>query len=481
MKPIYIKMRAFGSYKDELIEFDKAEGGLFLITGDTGAGKTTIFDAITFALYGKTSGGKRDGAMMRSQYAPESIRTEVTFRFLYDGEAYTVVRSPKQPNYKKVKGEERYEELVMPDKTSYIGKKDEIDQKIKEIIGLTAEQFTQIAMLAQGDFMKLLHASSEERKDIFAQIFDTKIYALIQKELWGRSKVIAGQMEENKKDIIRELERVRCINGSAYMETWEQNKREGLFRNRRSDSLLELIADMTQEAKRKQAEIRENKEKCEKEFTELNLKMRQADGINKLFEDLENFEQELKEFKEKESYIDEIRQRSEKGSNALLVEKDYIDLIQKERALSECEERFNHLEQWIKENEMLLEELRVQLDKVQAEYNENVPILHMEIEKLKESTERFKELERLENALKKLKKEIADLEISWNAQMAEKNSMENQLKELAEKTEALRKCTSNVEVAAPRSSRSHLFSFSFISDDIASNSGKPKSKSQIAS
>lgn len=456
MKPIYIKMRAFGSYRDELIEFDKLDGGLFLITGDTGAGKTTIFDAITFALYGKTSGGKRDGAMMRSQYAPESIKTEVTFKFLYDGAEYIVIRSPKQPNYKKLKNQERYEklknplpekvELIMPDATSYIGKKEEIDNKIKEIIGLTAEQFTQIAMLAQGDFMKLLHASSEDRKEIFAKIFDTRIYELIQKELWTLSKEIAGQLEDNKKDIIRELERVRCIGDSIYVREWEERKNTGLFRNSMEDSPLNLVYDITQEGKNKQIKIRDNQERNEKELSDLKLKMQQADSINCLFKELERFQKAYFELKERAGDIEEIKQKTEKGSNALLVEKDYIDLHKKEKILEDCKKRLNILEKWIEDNRLRLKELKLQSEKAKAEYDENSPLLLTEIEKLKESDERFKELELVGNTLIKLKNEMSELKIKLDKGITEKNHLEEKRKKLEENTDTLRKKVQNIDV-----------------------------------
>lgn len=456
MKPIYIKMKAFGSYTNELIEFDKVDNGLFLITGDTGAGKTTIFDAITFALYGKTSGGKREGAMMRSQYAPESIKTEVEFKFLYNEEEYVVIRSPKQPNYKKVKDGERYEklkkpisekvELIMPDNTTYMGKKEEIDNKIKDIIGLTAEQFTQIAMLAQGDFMKLLHASSEDRKAIFSQIFDTKIYAYIQKELWGRSKAIAGQFEDNKKDIIRELERVQCIDNSVYAQVWEERKREGFFKNNMEDSPLKVVFDITQEAKKQQIRTRADKEQKEKELSDLDLKIRQADSINRLFQEMERFELELGKLKEKKNEMEEIKKKTERGTDALLVEKDYTDFIKKEKALSDCEDRLRMLQKWMEDNKPNLEKLRKKLEKAKAECDNETPLIHTEIEKLKESMEKFEEMKRIENSLKKSEKEISDLERAQKKLVEEQCSLEEQLKRLMEETEILRKNIGNVEV-----------------------------------
>src|SRR5690606_13579283 len=102
MKPIYIKMSAFGSYAgEEIVNFSDVASGIFLITGDTGAGKTTIFDAITYALYDQTSGGKRNGEMMRSQYADDDTRTYVEYSFIYHGKTYTIIRSPRQERLSK--------------------------------------------------------------------------------------------------------------------------------------------------------------------------------------------------------------------------------------------------------------------------------------------------------------------------------------------------------------------------------------------
>ena len=198
MRPVRLTMSAFGSYAGvQEIDFTKIHSGLFLITGDTGAGKTTIFDAIMYALYDRTSGGRRDGNMMRSQYASEDTDTYVEYVFSYRGQEYTVRRNPEYLRVgkrRKADGSLRYVKetakvsLLLPDGREYQGKKRETDQKIQEIIGLDAGQFTQIAMIAQGDFLKLLHAESKERKKIFSQIFQTQIYWRIQEALKEKGK-----------------------------------------------------------------------------------------------------------------------------------------------------------------------------------------------------------------------------------------------------------------------------------------------------
>ena len=164
MKPEKLILSAFGSYAGRTeIDFTVQTGGLFLITGDTGAGKTTIFDAITYALYGEASGGGRSGAMMRSQYAKSVTETYVEFSFLYAGESYRVRRNPEYKIVKELKNGKLREqkvpavvELTLPDGTVYPEKRSQTDAKIEELIGLTKEQFTQTAMIAQGSLCKLL-------------------------------------------------------------------------------------------------------------------------------------------------------------------------------------------------------------------------------------------------------------------------------------------------------------------------------------
>ena len=223
MKPEKLVISAFGPYAGRTeIDFTKLGGqGIYLITGDTGAGKTTIFDAIMYALYDRTSGGRRDGNMMRSQYASEDTDTYVEYVFSYRGQEYTVRRNPEYLRVgkrRKADGSLRYVKetakvsLLLPDGREYQGKKRETDQKIQEIIGLDAGQFTQIAMIAQGDFLKLLHAESKERKKIFSQIFQTQIYWRIQEALKEKGKDLYIALKESESDIRREMERVEPEN-----------------------------------------------------------------------------------------------------------------------------------------------------------------------------------------------------------------------------------------------------------------------------
>lgn len=181
MRPVKLVMSAFGSYAGEVcIDFSQIPGGLFLITGDTGAGKTTIFDAITYALYDRTSGGNRDGNMMRSQYAKAETDTYVEYTFSYQEKEYTIRRNPEYMRLGKRRyadGSPRYVkespkvELILPDGSVFKGKKRETDQKITEIMGLECRSVYAIAMIAQGRFLKTSACRIKRRKKTFPEYF----------------------------------------------------------------------------------------------------------------------------------------------------------------------------------------------------------------------------------------------------------------------------------------------------------------------
>ncbi len=207
MKPIRLTISAFGSYagNEKAIDFSKVSEGLFLISGDTGSGKTTLFDAITFALYGMTSGGIRSGNMMRSQYAFPSQETYVEFTFDYDGEIYTIYRNPQyQIEKTKKNGEIKLQDvkekiwIEYPDGERREGRIKEMNQEIISIVGLDFEQFTQIAMIAQGDFMKLLRAKTEDKKKIFSKLFHTEICFVLEERLKRAKSQLDKKLEENE-------------------------------------------------------------------------------------------------------------------------------------------------------------------------------------------------------------------------------------------------------------------------------------------
>ncbi len=206
MKPNKLTISAFGPYAGEtVVDFTLlGESGLYLITGDTGAGKTTIFDAITFALFGEASGDNRESGMFRSKYADPETPTFVELEFLYGGKTYTVRRNPTYER-KKARGEGVTEEkasaaLFMPD-GRIVTKDREVKNEVEAIIGINRDQFVQISMIAQGDFLKLLLSSTNDRSEIFRKIFGTMKYKTFQERLKNDTFEAKRLWEDNKKEL----------------------------------------------------------------------------------------------------------------------------------------------------------------------------------------------------------------------------------------------------------------------------------------
>ncbi|MBQ7535375.1 MAG: AAA family ATPase [Stomatobaculum sp.] len=226
MRPVRLTMQAFGSYGRKTdVDFTITSQNLFLITGDTGAGKTTLFDAIVFALYGEASSAanKKDGAELQSQYAPAGTEpfVELTFTERAGGveEEYTVRRVPRhmRPAKRKNAAEQSVSEsvsLTMPDGTEYPQK--ETDRKLEEIVGLTKSQFMQVAMIAQGEFMELLRADSNRKKEIFRKLFGTGLFQQIVEELAERRKGKLSAMADIRSACQQE------VSHASVPENWER-------------------------------------------------------------------------------------------------------------------------------------------------------------------------------------------------------------------------------------------------------------------
>lgn len=201
MRPLKMTLSAFGPYPGQtLVDFDKlGKSGLYLITGDTGAGKTTLFDALTFALYGEASGDNREPGMLRSKYAKPETPTFVDLVFDYAGQNYQIRRNPQYERPAKrgsgTTSQRAEAELHLPDGRT-LTKGAEVDAEIQSILGINRRQFSQIAMIAQGDFLKLLLASTEERKGIFRQIFRTEPFQKLQDALKQEASRLGTEGEQ---------------------------------------------------------------------------------------------------------------------------------------------------------------------------------------------------------------------------------------------------------------------------------------------
>ena len=219
MRPIKLTVSAFGPYAGKTeFDFDKlGTGGLYLITGDTGAGKTTIFDAITYALYGDPSGNNREVSMFRSKYASDETPTFLKLIFNYKGKNYTIKRNPEYERAAQrgsgLTKQTAAVELILPDGKP-ITKTREVDKEINNIIGINRDQFCQIAMIAQGDFLKLLIAPTKDRIEIFRHIFKTKLYSDLQDRLKSELSVLNNDCSKIKQSISQYIAGINCSNSS---------------------------------------------------------------------------------------------------------------------------------------------------------------------------------------------------------------------------------------------------------------------------
>ena len=396
MKPLKLTMSAFGSYAGKnVIDFTGQQQGIFLITGDTGAGKTTIFDAITYALYNQPSGGERNGNMMRSQYAQPEAETYVELEFLYRGQTYRVRRNPDYKITKTLKNGKIREqkvphsvELTLPDGTVFPEKKNATDAKIIEILGLTADQFSQIVMIAQGDFLKLLYTKSDERKMIFSKLFRTDIYWKIQENLRRKSMEMDERIQENDRAFEQEKSRIIPLPESEELPL---------------DELVERLRERLKDALKEQNLRRANVE-------ELNKKITKYEEINKLFVSLEKIRQTGKELEARQVESKERRQQIE---NALKADKVLVAEQQNLRQQQEVEQSVQaiaKMEETLTNNQEMFETLKTQLQEVEAEQKREAADIQKKMLALEQSFPSYEALQNARSEEQQAKKVWEDLE-----------------------------------------------------------------------
>ena len=286
MKPLKLTMSAFGSYADvQAIDFSGLSG-LYLIMGETGAGKTTIFDAISFALFGKASGSSRDNySMLRSDFAAENVKTYAEFDFAAGGNRYRILRAIKKNGIDAA--------LTLPDGTSISGER-AVKQKITEIIGLDRDQFAQIVMIAQNDFLRFLQSGTEDRVKILRRIFGTEAIKQFQEQL----KAFAKREGENRDLIIRDFERhqVDIYKRGEQFALWEMEIKEDKAALLEADKKLALF---------------------DKEKLALAASLAVAEELAKKFADLSKSRNELEIHNLKANEIEVLKIHAARGETAL--------------------------------------------------------------------------------------------------------------------------------------------------------------------
>ncbi len=414
MRPINLTISAFGPYAGRMtLDMNRlGERGLYLITGDTGAGKTTIFDAITFALYGEASGDQRQSDMLRSKYAAPDMPTEVELTFLYGGQSYTVRRNPEYLRPAK-KGSgmtmQRAEaQLTYPD-GRILTKTKAVTAAIEELLGLNRSQFTQIAMIAQGDFLKLLLASTEDRLDIFRKILKTELYQNLQQRLSRQSSELRQQCDQARGSIGQYVEGLSCEKDGEFYDRLENAKNGEVP----LADIIELVDEMTNSDRTGKELLDSRISAVNAEIEQLNLAIGQGIEQEKTEAALTQAKMDLKEAeqtyeealrvyneeKDREPARVQLREKIALEENGL---KQYDALEQAQAAYRETETGLLQASQQIEIQLEILEKLKSELDDLKEEQlklqdaGRQTAVLEG---KLAQARERSDALEDLETAL----------------------------------------------------------------------------------
>ena len=289
MRPLKLTLSAFGPYAGHTeIDLEKlGEKGLYLITGDTGAGKTTIFDAITYALYDAPSGTNRDTSMFRSKYASPETPTFVEMTFSCGGKVYTVRRNPEyeRPAKRgsKMTKQKAEAELHLPDGRGVLDKPKEVNAELTQIIGLDRSQFSQIAMIAQGEFLKLLTAETKDRQEIFRKIFKTNCYEVLQNRLKDSANTLYRKCEAARASVQQYIGGIVCAEGDMLREKAQQAK-EGKLPFAETVELFETLIDRDEA---EDAACARQFEVLEEKIGAVNARLIKADERRKMREALE--------------------------------------------------------------------------------------------------------------------------------------------------------------------------------------------------
>ena len=343
MRPIEITMSAFGPYAGEinLNMLELGEKGLYLITGDTGAGKTTIFDAICFALFGEASGGSREAAMLRSKYADADTPTFVDMSFAHGGKEYHIRRNPEYMRPAKrgdgLKKELPNAELTMPD-GSVITKVKDVNAAVVELLGIDRGQFSQIAMLAQGDFLKLLLAETKERQEIFRKLFKTEFYQTLQNKLDDERKKSYIICQDAGKSVKQYVSGIVCEEEDPLIIEVDKAKAG----EKTIDDTMELIERLLEQDYKLRDDAQSQIDQVDKELAVVNQNIGSARQLEKARTDLQKFEAELETELPHQEKLSEARANAEK-------ELPKKDEYQKQQAQIEAElPKFKEYEELLK-------------------------------------------------------------------------------------------------------------------------------------
>lgn len=416
MKPIQLVLSAFGPYVERtVIDFSAlGEEGLFLIAGDTGAGKTTIFDAISFALYGEASGGKekRKSKSFHSDYVSDQTETYVELTFRHRGETWWIRRNLEyqRPAKKKKDGMETTTrqaadaQMRNEDTGEEILRMDDVNRRVRELLGLTQDQFTQTVMIAQGDFLKILTASSDDRKKLFRDLFHTNLYVDLQSRLQEKNRACADEQKALEQVIL-------SAEGKIDPEA-EFAEREILLsycgQIQHTDALCALLARLIEQEKAAQEQARAQKKEAADQIGALIAAVTEGERVNRDFADWESKKARLAALTAGQGEIDAQRAALAAARRAQQLETDEAlmrrtrrDMDAQRTALSDAQAALEQAKKALPEAETRMKEAESRGGEIHAllaqakQMEDCLPVLG-EVERLKAALDTQKrELQRL--------------------------------------------------------------------------------------
>ncbi|SHI50446.1 AAA family ATPase [Lutispora thermophila] len=433
MKPIKLTMSAFGPYAGtEVIDFSLLDGhNIFVITGPTGAGKTTIFDGICYALYGSASGEGRDGESMRSHFAKDDTLTYVELEFQLRDKIYYVKRIPKQLR-KKERGEGYTEqkaeaEFKAPGERVVTGVR-EVNEKIAELLGISYEQFKQIVMIPQNEFRKLLLAESKDREVILRKIFGSWQFQMIQEKL-----------EENARDLRKSIESIEQKE-LTYVRSIEWGKREDLKAKAEADNvnideIKEDLENLIKEEDEEEIRLEKEAEALAGELEKLQEALMKATEINNKFEERRKAEEELNQLENDKAVWDEKERKLHKARKALMIKPIEEQSLKRKEELDNARLDYDRsklllataLENLKKSKENLIKE---------EEREEERRKLQEKITELKKDIDKVKEYERLSSELERIMKNLQQKEKAISQNKEEIEALKEKIKKTKQDIEA---------------------------------------------
>ena len=416
MKPIQLVLSAFGPYVERtVIDFSAlGEEGIFLIAGDTGAGKTTIFDAISFALYGEASGGKekRKSKSFHSDYVSDQTETYVELTFRHRGETWWIRRNLEyqRPSKKKKDGMETTTrqaadaQMRNEDTGEEILRMDDVNRRVRELLGLTQDQFTQTVMIAQGDFLKILTASSDDRKKLFRDLFHTNLYVDLQSRLQEKNRACADEQKALEQVIL-------SAEGKIDPEA-EFAEREILLsycgQIQHTDALCALLARLIEQEKAAQEQAKAQKKEAADQIGALIAAVTEGERVNRDFADWESKKARLAALTAGQGEIDAQRAALAAARRAQQLETDEAlmrrtrrDMDAQRAALSEAQAALEQAEKALPEAETRMKEAESRGGEIHA--------LLAQAKQMEDCLPVLGEVERLKAALDTQKRELQKL------------------------------------------------------------------------